>query len=146
MKLSYGEINKRAVDALLSVEKHVASIDGDLKALVEIRVSQINGCAFCVDLHSTEARQYGVDQQLLDCLPVWRESLLFSDAEMAALDWAESVTNISSEKDVDRKLAVLLEHFTETEVVDLTLIISLMNSLNRLAISFGDKPSKRKGQ
>jgi AhpD family alkylhydroperoxidase len=143
MSVNYSEINKRAVDMLLSIKKHVPSIDKNLKALVEIRVSQINGCAYCVDLHSNEARQLGVHQQILDCLPVWRESQLFSENEMVALDWAEGVTNISTEPDIERKLKTLLSQFSETEAVDLTLIISLMNSLNRLAISFGDKPSRR---
>lgn len=143
MTINYIDINQRALELLLSVKKHASSIDSQLKAMVETRVSQINGCAYCVDLHSSEARESGVHQQLLDCLPVWKESRLFSEAEMAALDWAESVTNISTETDIEGKLNTLLEHFGETEAVDLTIVVSLMNSLNRLAISFGDKPSKR---
>ena len=143
MSVNYIEINKRAVDLLLSVKKHVSSIDSTLKALIEIRVSQINGCAYCVDLHASEAREHGVEQQRLDCLSVWRESDLFSENEMVALDWSESVTNISSEKNMNEKLQTLLQHFSETEAVDLTLIVSLMNSLNRMAISFGDKPPRR---
>lgn len=143
MSINYIETNKRALDLLLSVKKHVPSIDRQLKSLVEIRVSQINGCSYCVDMHTTEAREMGVHQQLLDCLPVWRESRLFSDEEVAAMEWAESVTNISTEPDIEGKLNLLLEHFNEAEAVDLTIVISLMNSLNRIAISFGDKPSKR---
>ena len=143
MSINYYEINQRAVDLLLSVKKHTASVDKDIQALVEIRVSQINGCAFCVDLHSHEARDQNLSQQLLDCLPVWRECGFFSEREMAALAWAESVTNISTESSIDSKLKNLLHHFSETEAVDLTVIISLMNSLNRLSISFGDKPPKR---
>jgi AhpD family alkylhydroperoxidase len=131
------------MDLLLSVKKHTSSIDQSLKTLIEIRVSQINGCAYCVDLHTTEARQLGVQQQLLDCLPVWRESQLFSENEMLALDWAEAVTHISTSIHIEKKLQVLLTRFSETEVVDLTIVASLMNSLNRLAISFGDKPLKR---
>jgi len=131
------------MELLLSVKKHVHSVDKRLQALVEIRVSQINGCAFCVDMHTTEARDLGVHQQLLDCLPVWKESKLFSKNEMVALQWSESVTNISTEPDIEGKLKNLLSYFSETEAVDLTVIISLMNSLNRLAISFGDKPPKR---
>jgi AhpD family alkylhydroperoxidase len=143
MQINYVEINQRAVESMLSVKKHATAIGRELRALVEVRVSQINGCAFCVDMHTTEARQLGVNQQLLDCLPVWRESRFFSDREMAALEWAEIVTNISSEKDIEGKQEALLNHFSEAEVVDLTLIISLMNSLNRLAIGLGDKPSRR---
>ena len=143
MSINYIEINNSALELLLSVKKHLPSLDNQLRALVEVRVSQINGCAFCVDKHTTEARESGVRQQLLDCLPVWRESRLFSDKDEVALEWAESVTNISTEPDIEGKLTKLLNHFSEAEAVDLTIVVSLMNSLNRLAISFGDKPSKR---
>lgn len=143
MVLDYSAINGRATNLLLSVKKHVPSIDDKLKALVELRVSQINGCAYCVDLHSNEARNAGVLQQKLDCLTVWNGCSLFSDSEMAALRWAESVTGISTESEMERKLESLLEHFNDTEAVDLTLIVSLMNCMNRMAISFGDKPVVR---
>ncbi len=143
MSVNYIEINKRAMNSLLSVKKHLTALDERLKALVEVRVSQINGCAYCVDLHTQEARGLGVEQQLLDCLPVWKESGLFSVREMAALEWAEVVTHISSEPDIEGKLARVLAHYSEPETVDLTLVISTMNSLNRLAISFGDRPPKR---
>jgi AhpD family alkylhydroperoxidase len=128
---------------ILSVKEHTTSIEKGLKALVELRVSQINGCAYCIDLHSTEARKSGEPQQKLDCLSVYKESQLFNDKELAALSWAQSVTNISIESDIESKLNNLLQHFSEKEAVDLTLIISLMNTLNRLAISFGDKPPNR---
>jgi len=143
MKINYPEINRRALELLLSTKKHMSSIDASLKALVEIRVSQINGCAYCVDLHSSEARALGEEQQRLDCLVVWKESLLFTEAEMAALDWAESVTHISVRHDIEKKLADLLQHYSEKEAVDLTFVIAVMNSLNRLAIGLGDKPLKR---
>ena len=143
MGVNYFEINSRALNLLVSVKKHTSSIDNKLRALVELRVSQVNGCSYCIDLHSNEAREAGELQQRLDCLSVWKESLFFSDSEMAALNWAESVTNISTEPDIDEKLKKLLEYFSEVEAVDLTLIISTMNCLNRMAISFGDKPSKR---
>ena len=143
MTINYVEINQRALNLLLSVKKHTSAVDPQLKALLEIRVSQINGCAYCVDLHSREARELGVRQQLLDCLPVWKECGFFSAGQMAALQWAEGVTNISTESKIEAKLQKLLEHFSESEVVDITIVVSVMNSLNRLAISFGDKPAKR---
>ena len=77
------------------MNKHVTTIDPRLQALVELRVSQINGCAYCVDLHSTQARAHGETQQRLDCLPVWWECDLFDEAEQAAFRWAEALTNIS---------------------------------------------------
>ncbi|MEM7194289.1 MAG: carboxymuconolactone decarboxylase family protein [Pseudomonadota bacterium] len=143
MKINYFELNPPAVEAILAAKKHSTAIEKGLRALVEIRVSQINGCAFCVDLHTTEARQLGVDQQLLDCLVVWRESELFSEREVAALEWAENITHIASEKNIEEKQAEVLKQFTEAEVVDLTLIVSVMNNLNRLAIGLGDKPSSQ---
>ncbi len=143
MAIDYFAINARAINLLLSVKKHVPLIDAKLKSLVELRVSQINGCAYCVDLHSNEARNAGVLQQSLDCLPVWKECALFSDREIAALSWAESVTNISTETEIEKHLKILLEHFSNSEAVDLTLIVSLMNCMNRMAISFGDKPAVR---
>ena len=143
MGINYAEINSRAVNAFLSIGKHTTSISDHLKALVELRVSQLNGCSYCVDLHTQQARALGETQQRLDCMTVWRESLLFSDTEMAALAWAESVTHISSEPDIEGKLATLLKFYNETEAVDLTITIALMNSMNRMAISFGDKPEKR---
>ena len=103
MAIDYLAINSRATNLLLSVKKHVPSIDKQLKCLIELRVSQINGCAYCVDLHSQEARNAGELQQRLDCLPVWRECSLFNDSEMAALQWAESVTNISTETGIEDK-------------------------------------------
>lgn len=138
MKIDYIKINKRAVDRLLSTTKHISLIDNRLKALVEIRVSQINGCAYCVNLHSIEARQHGEVQQRLVCLPVWRESGFFVEAEMEALAWAECVTHISTATSIDNQLNFLPQHYSEAEIVDLTLLIALMNCLNRLAISFGD--------
>lgn len=143
MSLNYVQINARATNLLLSVKKHMPSIDDGLKAMIELRVSQINGCAYCVDLHSTEARKAGVPQQKLDCLSVAAESGLFSEAELAALTWAECVTAIANESDLDSKLNKLLEYYSEAQAVDLTLIVSVMNCLNRLSISFSDKPEKR---
>ena len=143
MSINYFEINNRAMELLLSVKKHTSSIDAMLKALVELRVSQINGCSYCIDLHCNEARKAGVSQQKLDCLFVSKESMVFSEREMAALSWAENVTNISVQSNIEEELKKLLIHFTEVEVVDLTVIISLMNCLNRIAICFADKPKIR---
>ena len=92
---------------------------------------------------SDEARELQEDQQRLDCLSVWKESALFSESEMAALDWAEGVTNISSTSNMDQRLKTMLKHYSEKEVVDLTYVVAVMNGLNRLAVSLGDKPPKR---
>ena len=143
MRLDYFEINQRAVNQLLSVKKHVGNIDARLKALIELRVSQINGCVYCVDLHANEARELGETQQRLDCLSVWKESEFFDARERLALQWAESVTHTFPNGDRDAQLESLREHFSDIELVDLTITVSMMNCLNRLAIACGDRPEAR---
>lgn len=140
MGINYAEINKRALNSILATKKHISLLAPDLKALIELRVSQLNGCAYCLDLHSKEARRAGVSQQRLDCLIAAKESELFSAREVAALDWAERVTNLQSDSHLDENLENLTEYFNEEEIVDLTLVIALMNCLNRMAISMGSKP------
>ena len=89
-----------------------------------------------MDLHANEARKLGESQQRLDCLSVWEESPFYDDRERAALSWAESVTNLKENHASDNKYEALKGLFSEEEIVDLTLIISLMNTWNRIAISF----------
>jgi AhpD family alkylhydroperoxidase len=143
-RANYAKINKPAVDALGSVNKHLSSIDAKLKALIDLRVSQINGCGYCVDMHSTQARSHGETQQRLDCLPAWRECDFFDPAEQAALRWAEALTDISHAHAPDELYAALTEHYSEQQIVDLTLIISIMNAWNRIAISLQTLPALRK--
>jgi len=142
-RLNYMEINAKATNSLASINKHVSSISNKLRALVELRVSQINGCVFCVDLHSEQARAEGESQQRLDCLPVWRECQFFDDSERAAFNWAESVTLLPNTNAPDDLYDNLKKHFSEEQIVDLTFIISLMNAWNRLAVSFRHLPDAR---
>ncbi len=142
-RLDYLEINARASNTVLSANKHIASIDKKLRALIELRVSQINGCVYCVDLHATQARDEGETQQRLDCVAVWREAPFFSEAERAALAWAEAVTLLPETHAPDDLYEALHAHFSEQQVVDLTLIISLMNAWNRMAVSFRQLPGAR---
>lgn len=117
-------------------------LDAKLRALVETRVSQINGCAYCTDLHSREARQRGERQQRLDSLPVWRESPFFTVRERAALAWAESVTRIAETHAGVAEYQGLTQHFSETEIVELSLSVSLANFWNRIAVGFRKMPSE----
>ena len=139
-RLNYLEINSRAINALAAINKHVSSIDEKLRALVELRVSQINGCVYCLDTHAEQARAHGETQQRLDCLAAWHEYPFFDEAERAALAWADAVTHLPDTHAPDDIYENLSKHFSEREVVDLTLIISLMNSWNRLAVSFRHLP------
>lgn len=142
-RLNYLEINSKATNGLLAINKHIASIDNKLRALVELRVSQINGCVFCVDLHATQARAEGETQQRLDCVAVWRECPFFEDSERVAFEWAEAVTLLPDTNAPDHLYHALEEHFSEQQIVDLTLIISLMNMWNRLAVGFRHLPDAR---
>ncbi len=142
-RLNYLEINSKATDGLAALNKQIASIDNKLRALVELRVSQINGCVYCVDLHSEQARAAGETQQRLDCLAVWHECSFFDESERAALAWAEAVTRLPDTNAPDNVYESLKEYFSEQQIVDLTLIISLMNVWNRLAVGFRHLPDAR---
>ena len=142
-RLNYLQPNERAINGLLAVNKHIGSIDTKLRALVELRVSQINGCVYCVDLHATQARQAGETQQRLDCVAVWRECPFFDESEKSAFAWAEALTRISETLAPDDLYEGLKDHFSDEQVVDLSLIISLMNTWNRLAVGFRHLPEAR---
>lgn len=142
-RLNYLEINSRATNGLAAINKHVSSIDDKLRALVELRVSQINGCVYCLDVHAEQARAHGETQQRLDCLAAWHEYPFFNEAERAALAWADAVTLLPDSHASDDVYDNLRQHFSDQEVVDLTLVISLMNAWNRLAVSFRHLPDVR---
>ncbi|MDQ2798438.1 MAG: carboxymuconolactone decarboxylase family protein [Armatimonadota bacterium] len=146
MRINYGQVAPGAIKALnglYAYHEREGEIEPKLRYLVELRVSQINGCAFCVDKHSEEAREVGETQQRLDCLPVWREVSFFDDRERAALEWAEAVTLIAQSHVPDDVYEQARPHFNEKELVDLTLIVAAMNAWNRLAISFRKAPAPR---
>ena len=123
--------------------KLITSVDPKLRALVEMRVSQINGCAFCLDMHATDARKLGERQQRLDCLPAWGECELFDAAEKAALAWAEALTDVSHTHAPDEAYDALTGHFSEQQIVDLTLIVAMINCWNRIAIAHRTQPPGR---
>lgn len=105
-----------------------------LVELVYLRVSQINGCAFCLEKHAKGLREAGVSQRKLDCLAGWRVSELFDSRERAALGWAETLTDVSSQGAPDEVYEPLKQVFSDVEVCDLTMAVSLMNAFNRLAV------------
>ncbi len=111
---------------------------------MELRVSQINGCAYSVDLHANQARTAGETQQRLDCLAVWWECDFFDAAECAAFRWAEALTHVSQTHAPDEVYAALAEHYSDVRIVDLTLIISTMNAWNRIAIGHRTHPVRRR--
>ncbi|TPI28051.1 carboxymuconolactone decarboxylase family protein [Mesorhizobium sp. B3-1-6] len=111
-------------------------LEESLMHLVKLRASQINGCSYCVDMHSREARRDGETEQRLYLVAAWKESPLFSERERAALAWTEKVTKISENGVPDDLYASTLEHFSEEELVKLTVAVGMINTWNRLSISF----------
>jgi AhpD family alkylhydroperoxidase len=107
-----------------------------LKELVMTRASQINGCAFCLHHHTSDARRHGETEERLYLLNAWRESLLYSDRERAALGWTEALTLVAQTRAPDDAYEALRRHFTEEEQVRLTLLIAAVNAWNRIKIGF----------
>lgn len=136
-RLKYSELSpapyKGMVTALMALEK--GALDKATIELMFMRVSQINGCAYCLDMHGKALRESGVDNAKLDQLAGWRVSHAFSDRERAALEWADSVTLIAATGAPDSAFEALQAHFSNAEIADLTFAISIMNAFNRLAIS-----------
>lgn len=114
-----------------------ASFDPVLVELVELRASQINGCANCINLHATMARENGETEQRIYLLPAWRAAPCYSDRERAALAWTEALTRLSEGDAHTAAYAALKAHFTEEEQVKLTLAINIINGWNRIAVGFG---------
>lgn len=119
-----------------------AGLAPELLTAVHLRVSLINGCAYCIDLHSRELRELGVADEKIALVPVWQEGgELFNAREKAALAWAETVTRVSTTGVPDSDYEAVRAHFDEKELVDLTLAIAMMNAYNRMAISFRSVPA-----
>jgi uncharacterized peroxidase-related enzyme len=141
-RINYQQLAPEAVSKLGAVTKYLesSSLDPLLRALVEIRVSQINGCVYCVDLHTEQARRLGETQQRLDTLPVWHEAPYFDERERAALTWAEALTHVSDTHAPDADYDHLCGYFSEKEIVDLSIAIAVMNAWNRISIGFRRVP------
>lgn len=143
-RLDYIKIGPRAAKALGGVHGYVAKsgLDANLIDLVYLRVSQINGCAYCIDSHSEFLLKRGVTPQKLFLVTVWREGeALFDARERAALAWAEVVTHVASTSVPDAAFRAVSAVFNDQELVDLTVGIGLINAYNRLAISFRRTPA-----
>ncbi len=146
-RLDYHNQSPEAIQAMMGLEKHLThclhkgTLEKPLLHLIKLRVSQINGCAYCVDMHTREARRDGETEQRLHCLSVWRECPFYSDQEQAALAWAEATTLIASTEISDALFLQTRQQFSEAALVDLTLAIVTINGWNRIAISFKDHPA-----
>ncbi len=143
-RIDYRKYAQEPLQQLLAIEKYIAEsgLEPKLIHLIKMRASQINGCAYCLDMHSIDARTAGESEQRLYTLEAWRETPFFSERERAALAWAEAVTLISQTHAPDDVYADLQKHFSEKEIVDLTLVAAMINLWNRVAISTRAVPGR----
>ena len=128
------EIMKAVAALNKAVEE--SGLERSLLHLIKLRASQINGCSFCVDMHSREAREDGETEQRVYLVAAWKESPLFSDRERAAFAWTEAVTLISNGGVSDELYEKTLKHFSEQELTKLTVAVGMINVWNRLCVSF----------
>jgi AhpD family alkylhydroperoxidase len=142
-RIDFYKASPDAIKALIALEAAVIKLgfEAPLLELVKLRASQINGCAFCVDLHTSDARKRGETERRLYAVSVWRETPFFSARERAALAWTEAITNIAQTHAPDEDYNNLSTHFSEREMVNLTLAINTINSWNRLSIGFRKMPT-----
>jgi len=141
-RMNYFQTAPETVNALLALEKQVTSsgLEQSLIELVKIRASQINGCAYCIHMHTQDARKHGETEQRLYLLNAWREAPVYTERERAALAWTEAVTLISETHAPDDVYEQVRAQFSEAETVNLTMVIATINAWNRLAISFRSVP------
>ena len=137
-RVDYNRLAPEGVRAVGVVDEYVrrSELEPALVELVKVRASLINGCAYCVDIHTKDARAKGETEQRLFAVPVWRETRFFSARERAALAWTEAVTEIGRSGVSDALYDEARAHFTDKELVDLTIAVMAINSWNRLAVTF----------
>lgn len=131
----YPQLAPQTYQAMLALENSL-TLDPVLKELVKLRVSQINGCLFCADMHSKAAKLNGERELRLYHLPLWHESPLFDEREKAALAWAERLTLSAQQPVTDADYAAVRTHFEEAELAALTFVISTINAWNRIGVAF----------
>ncbi len=141
-RIEYLEIAPGAMKAMYGLEKYLAAcgLEASLIDLIKLRASQINGCAYCIDMHTKDARARGESEQRLYELVAWRETPFYTERERAALAWTEAVTLIADEHVPDEVFEQARQQFTEQELVNLTLALVAINGWNRFAISFRTVP------
>jgi AhpD family alkylhydroperoxidase len=147
-RIDYLKVDRGVFHVLLGVEKylHGCGLEARLQDLIKLRASQINGCAYCIDMHSKDARALGETEQRLYELDAWRETPFYTERERAALEWTEAVTRVSETHAPDAAFEQLKKHFSEKEIVDLTIAVSTINMWNRLAISMRAVPGEYRPQ
>jgi AhpD family alkylhydroperoxidase len=145
---NYPKLAPSLYRTLFQIQQEVdkSGLDQKFLDLIKIRASQINGCAFCIDMHTIDARAHGETEQRIYALNAWREGPFFTDRERAVLEFTESVTRVSETHVPDEVFAQVKQHFTDVEIVNLTWAIVAINGWNRLAITFRAEPGQYKPQ
>ncbi len=141
-RIEFAKAAPDAAAAMMGLERavHQSGLERSLLDLLKLRASLINGCGYCVDMHTKVARAAGETEQRLYAVSVWRDTPFYSDRERAALAWTEAVTLVSVDKVPDDVYATARQQFTEKELVDLTLAVVTINGWNRLAVAFRSVP------
>ena len=143
-RLDYAKAAPGAIRSLTGLDSYIngSSLERPLLDLVKLRVSQINGCAYCIEVHSKDARAHGENELRLYALSVWQDAPYYSERERAALAWTESLTLIAESHVPDAAFEQARAHFNETELVNLTLAVIAINGWNRIGISFRPEVGK----
>jgi AhpD family alkylhydroperoxidase len=141
-RIDVARAGQGAYRAMMALEQHVRSsgLEQSLLELVKLRASYVNGCAYCIDMHSKDARAEGETEQRIYAVPVWRETPFFTPRERAALEWAETVTKIAERGVPDDVYESVHSQFTDEEMVSLTMAVIAINGWNRLSIAFAAEP------
>ncbi|NRF95611.1 carboxymuconolactone decarboxylase family protein [Paenibacillus frigoriresistens] len=145
VRLTHSQVNPEALQTMLKLEGFIKSsgLDEKLYEFIKIRASQINGCAYCIDMHTRDLRNMGETEQRINLLTAWREAPFYSDKEKAVLELTEIVTRISENGLPQAVYEKVREHFDEKEFVTLIMAINTINAWNRIAISTGMFPAAR---
>jgi AhpD family alkylhydroperoxidase len=143
-RLDYRKFNPEPLQAMLALEKYISGcgLDHRFVHLLKLRASQINGCAYCIDMHSIDARAAGETEQRLYALDAWRETPFFDDRERAGLAWIEAVTLVSQTHVPDSVYEEARNHFSEKEIIDLTYVAATINAWNRIAVAMRSVPGR----
>jgi AhpD family alkylhydroperoxidase len=138
VRIDCARVAPDAARAMIGLERYLATsrIEGPLRELVKLRASLLNGCAYCIDMHTKDARAHGEIEQRLYGLAAWRETPFYTQRERAALAWTDAVTLVSETHVPDDVFEAARAQFSEEELVDLTIVMVTINAWNRIAISF----------
>jgi AhpD family alkylhydroperoxidase len=144
-RISYYEVAPEAMKIMMEMEKYTktTTIDRNLRELIKIRATQINGCAYCLKMHTADARKLGEAAHRIDCVSIWSECDFYTEAEKAALELTEHVTLIPTKRVPEEVYRRVREFYDEKQYVDLVLIINQINNWNRISIAMGNRATEK---